>query len=249
MIIFTAKTFGNLPVYDVLSRLIQGFLYNNIVPYEHDGFKHSSGKVFKSTNYRFTYKAEDNVFKFYFTSLMPETEDLFFDYVKQNGMKLANIKFFNEQLFVKNRGWSKQELIFVSNILMSNKNQIGSREFLKPSNPVFLDNLQVQSFQKFETLLRREYKDPWELELLSSSNKQTRIFYNRQPYFTWTAKYKLKADIEMINLLLQTGIGGQTMKGFGMMKISKDNFEDISNQNSDFEPNEDEAYIDVIDIT
>ena len=56
MVLFQAKTFGNIPVFDVLSRLIQGFLYHNIVSYEHDGFRHSSGKVFKSTNYKFIYK-------------------------------------------------------------------------------------------------------------------------------------------------------------------------------------------------
>jgi CRISPR-associated endoribonuclease Cas6 len=236
MVLFQAKTFGNIPVFDVLSRLIQGFLYHNIVSYEHDGFRHSSGKVFKSTNYKFIYKKDSNVFKFYFTSLLPQTEENFYNIVKTKGMNLHGIKFYDEKIVYRKRNWHSESIIFESYILMTTKDEKGNRRFIQPDSSLFLENLKTQSFQKYETFLQKEYLGEWNLELLDQHLNYTKISYNRQLYLTWGAKYKLSANIEMINLLLHTGIGSQTMKGFGMMKILKDNF--INQENQENESNE-----------
>jgi hypothetical protein len=91
MVIFKAKITQNLPIFDVISRLIQGFIYTKIAPYEHDGFKHSTGKIFKSSSFKFEYKRDSSVFKLLFSSLIPETEEKFGRYIETHGLELGNI--------------------------------------------------------------------------------------------------------------------------------------------------------------
>jgi CRISPR-associated endoribonuclease Cas6 len=224
MVIYQAETTANLPVFDVLSRLLQGFLYNNIAPYEHDGFKHKSGKIFHSSNYRFEYRKGSNQFRLLFSSLIPQTEDRFIEYVQKYGLQLGNIKFYRENLSVRNRVWKSDEIIFWGDVLMTLKNERGKKVFLEPKSEKFLQNIKQHSIQKFETLLQKEYFGDFEIEVLKQSDKRTQLSYNKNPYFTWSAKYRLKAEQEMINLILNTGFGSQTMKGFGFIKVEKENF-------------------------
>jgi CRISPR-associated endoribonuclease Cas6 len=224
MVIFKAEITENLPVFDVLSRLFQGFIYRNIAPYEHDGFKHSSGKVFKSSAFRIEYPKDSSTIKILFTSLLPETEEKFVKYINSYGMELGNIRLHNQELDVRRRAWRSNEIIFWGDILLTVKDENGQKRFLEPKEERFLENLKRQSFQKFETLLRKEYWGDWEIEVLKQSEHKTKLYYNKKPYFTWSAKYRLKADNEMINLLLNTGVGSQTMKGFGVVRVERDNF-------------------------
>jgi CRISPR-associated endoribonuclease Cas6 len=224
MVIFRAKITQNLPIFDVISRLVQGFIYRKVAPYEHDGFTHSTGKIFKSSTFKFEYRRDSSDFKLLFSSLIPETEEKFAKYVAEHGLELGSIILEEQEVEYRRREWRSNKIIFWANVLMISKTEKGRREFLKPTDEKFLPNLKNHSFQKFETLFQRDYFGGWELEILKSSEKPTKLYYNKKPYFTWGAKYQLQADPEMINMLLSSGIGGQTMKGFGMMQVERENF-------------------------
>jgi CRISPR-associated endoribonuclease Cas6 len=224
MVIYRAETTPNLPVFDVISRLFQGFIFKHVAPYEHDGFRHESGKVFKSSVFKIDYPKDSREIKILFASLIPKTEEKFINHILRHGLKLGTIRLKNETIDRIRREWQSDEIIFWGDILLTLKDEKGKKIFLEPKDEKFQENLKRQSIQKFETLLQKKYLGDWNLGVLKQSEKRTKFFYNRNPYFTWSAKYKLSADNEMINLLLNTGFGSQTMKGFGLVKIQKENF-------------------------
>ncbi|HHO42797.1 MAG TPA: CRISPR-associated protein Cas6, partial [Epsilonproteobacteria bacterium] len=59
LVIKTKIPTKNLPIKRVLPRLFQSFVYTNLDDKEHEGYKHSSGKVFKSMNFRIDYHGND----------------------------------------------------------------------------------------------------------------------------------------------------------------------------------------------
>lgn len=62
----------NLPIKKVLAKLTQSFIYTQLDDKEHDGYRHSSGKLFKALNFRLNYY--DYALTIEFTSLKPEHE-------------------------------------------------------------------------------------------------------------------------------------------------------------------------------
>ena len=57
MLIITARLpTKNLPIRRVLAKLFQSFVYNQLDPKEHAGYKHPNGKVFKSMNFKINIK-------------------------------------------------------------------------------------------------------------------------------------------------------------------------------------------------
>ena len=80
----------NLPIKKVLAKLTQSFIYTQLDDKEHDGYRHSSGKLFKALNFRLNYY--DYALTIEFTSLKPEHEMIVAQSILTNGLKLGEVK-------------------------------------------------------------------------------------------------------------------------------------------------------------
>lgn len=86
--------------------------------------------------------------------------------------------------------------------------------------------MKINALQRFETLTGRRYEGEFELNLLWQNLQNPFNFYygnNRSPIQAWQAKWKICAQPELINLILDVGIGSGCMNcGAGFMEIAKE---------------------------
>jgi len=100
------------------------------------------------------------------------------------------------------------------------KNRVtGKKIFLEPGDSRHTEIITNHTLQKFETLLGKPYTKELLIEPLWQSLKPRTFWYEKTTYIAWFAKYKIQADSQMLNLLLDTGLGGDSMKNLGFLEV------------------------------
>ena len=103
---------------------------------------------------------------------------------------------------------------------------LGHKIYLQPQDSRHLEMMKINALQRFETLTGRRYEGEFELNLLWQNLQNPFNFYygnNRSPIQAWQAKWKICAQPELINLILDVGIGSGCMNcGAGFMEIAKE---------------------------
>ncbi len=218
-IIATTPT-QNLSIKKSMSKLFQSFLYTHLPKKEHDGYISKSGKTFKAMNFFITYK--ENYFEIFFTALNEEYEQIIALEILKNGLKLGEVHISSTTVEIVKRDVENdvEEIKVQGYVCASLKNPLTKRKiFLEPGDKRHTDIITNHSLEKYETLLGFSYCKDLEIIPLWQSYKAFTFWYEKTPYTTWKAKYKIKADSTMINLLLQTGLGGDSMKNMGFLEV------------------------------
>jgi len=204
-----------------MARLFQSYLYSVLPEKEHNGYLHKdTGKRFKSTNFKISYNK--NIFTIYFTALNSEYEQMVATDILKNGIKFGDIKISDINLSLDNRELPKgvdsiKARGFVS---ASIKNALTKRKIsLEPGDYRHREIIKRNSIQKYEAIYEQEYSGEFDIEPIWQTPRYSTFWYENTPYIAWEAIYILSGDREMINLLLKTGLGSDTMKNLGFLKV------------------------------
>ncbi|NLK66345.1 MAG: CRISPR-associated protein Cas6 [Campylobacteraceae bacterium] len=210
----------NLQIYKGLSQLIQGFLYSNLPAKEHVGYRHSSGKVFRKTNFCFSYF--DGNLEIKFTALEKELEEQLAINVLKNGLKLGEIHLLDTAINLSEHRTEKTEAKLKGYAACNVKGFLDKKVFLEPIDSRHLEIMTTNLLQKYETFYGSSYNGELEIELLWQDFERFRKFYygNNKNYMkAWLGIWSMKADNELINLALSTGLGSGVMSyGCGFME-------------------------------
>ena len=201
-----------------MSRLFQAFCYVHLPQKEHEGYRHSSGKRFKSTNFRIRYF--DDRFEIDFVALDEEYEQLLAMAILKNGLRLGEVHIAETTVSLQQRQIPEGDLLVRGFVCAAIKNRLtGQKIFLEPGDSRHTEIITANALQKHEALLGRPYGKELVIEPVWQSPKPHTFWYEKTPYVAWDAKYKISADDDMKRLLLQTGMGSDTMKNLGFLEI------------------------------
>lgn len=222
MLHIEAKTAtDNLKIRRSMARLFQSYIYTLLPSKEHDGYIHQeSGKRFKSTNFRIMY--HDNIFTIFFTALNSEYEQLVAMDILKNGLKLGEVKISETKVSINSTELPKsiKELQVRGYVVASIKNRLTNRKiFLEPSDPRHKDIIEKNALQKYEAIFQKPYIGDLSIEALWQSPRESHFWYEKSRYIAWKAQYNIKASYDMINLLVKTGMGSDTMKNLGFLEV------------------------------
>ena len=210
----------NLLVQKSMAKLFQSFLYTHLPDKEHGGYTGKSGKVFKAMNFRIRYIKER--FEIDFVTFDKTYEQKIALDILKNGLKLGEIHFSDVTVSMQERsiplGVTQMEVQgFVCAAL---KNRLTKRKiFLEPGDERHTQIITNNALQKYEALLGKPYEGDLQIIPLWQSPKPKTFWYEKTPYIAWLAKYKLEADVSMLQLLLDTGLGSDTMKNLGFLEL------------------------------
>lgn len=211
---------SNLPICKSIAVLIQGFIYSNLPSFEHDGYRHKSGKVFKKMN--FDYKIDKNILYIRFTSYERNYEELIAHAILKNGLKLGEIHLSDTQISIKQHQISKNNAILKGFVACAVKGLLGNKVYLEAQDSRHLEMLKINILQRYETLKNEQYQGEFELNLLWQELNSKSFYYgnNKTPYRANLAKWKIKATPNLINLVLDTGAGSGCMNvGVGFLEV------------------------------
>jgi CRISPR/Cas system endoribonuclease Cas6 (RAMP superfamily) len=201
-----------------MARLFQSFVYAVIDPFEHEGYRHGSGKIFKATNFSIRYF--DNRFEIYFVALNEVYEQQVALRVLQEGLKLGEVHFTDTTVSIVKRHTDEDRMVVQGFVCAAIKNRVTGRKiFLEPGEERHNQIVVKHSLQKYETLFEAPYNDELQINVIKQKYDENMFFYDKTPYKAWLATYEIKATPKMLNLLLDTGLGGDSMKNLGFLEL------------------------------
>ena len=219
----------NLKIGKSLARLIQGFIYRHLPDAEHEGYRH---EIFNRTNLDFLLNGAD--LRVRFTSYEPEFEKIIALAVLKDGLNLGKIHILDTTVAVSEHRTTQSKARLQGCVICSVQGLLGHKVFLEPQDSRHLEMMKTNALQRFETLTGRKYSGEFELNLLWQNLQNPYIFYygnNRSPVQAWQAKWKICAQPELINLILDAGVGSGCMNcGAGFVEVveeRKGNFVNI----------------------
>ena len=211
----------NLKIGKSLARLIQGFIYRHLPDAEHEGYRHEpSGKIFKRTNFDFLLNGAD--LRVRFTSYEPEFEKIIALAVLKDGLNLGELCLCDTAVAVSEHRTAQSEAVLQGCVACAVSGLLGHKIYLQPQDSRHLEMMKTNALQRFETLTGRRYGDEFELNLLRQDLEKPLYFYygnNQTPAKAWSAVWDIKALPELINTVLDAGVGGGCMNcGAGFLE-------------------------------
>ncbi|MBE3606911.1 CRISPR-associated protein Cas6 [Campylobacter sp. RM13119] len=218
----------NLKITKILPELIQGFIYHHLPASQHVGYKHEkTGKIFKKTNFDYRLKGAD--LRVRFTAFEPKFEELIAMAVLKNGLNLGEIHLTGSTVSLQRHrvdGADLATVLLKGNVVCALKGLLGHKVYLEPQDSRHLEMMKKNALERFETLCGREYEGEFELNLKWQNLESPLYFYygnNKMPVRAWPAVWEVRASSEMINLMLDTGVGSGCMSfGVGFLEVAKD---------------------------
>jgi len=209
----------NLPIRRVLAKLFQSFIYHSLNNKEHTGYKHPNGKVFKAMNFRIAYKDNDILIKF--VAMDKENEKTIATKVLLEGLKLGEIHISQTELSLKNRHQEKRQKITVGGFVSTAiKDGTSSKKiYLEPKSHKFQEILYNNTLQKYEALFSKAYIGELKITLITQKPKEKLFHYSRGAIKAWYGVYEIEASTEMLDMILDSGMGADCMKGLGFVEL------------------------------
>lgn len=212
---------ANLKISKALPQLIQGYIYRYLPSAEHEGYRHeSSGKIFKRTNFDFRLNGAN--LRIRFTSYEPEFEKIIALAALKDGLNLGKIHILDTTVAVSEHRTTQSKARLQGCVICSVQGLLGHKVFLEPQDSRHLEMMKTNALQRFETLSGRKYGGEFELNLLHQDLEKPLYFYygnNQTPAKAWPAVWDIKALPELINTVLDAGVGGGCMNcGAGFLE-------------------------------
>ena len=211
---------ANLLIQRSMAKLFQSFIYTHLPDKEHQGFVSKSGKVFKAMNFRIRYIQER--FEIDFVALDKSYEQKIALDILKNGLKLGEIHFSDVTVSMQERTLPSDatQMEVRGFVCAALKNRLTKRKiFLEPGDERHTQIITNNARQKYEALLGSSYTGDLHITPLWQSPKPKTFWYENTPYVAWLARYKIEADASMLQLLLDTGLGSDTMKNLGFLEL------------------------------
>ncbi len=211
----------NLPIRRVLAKLFQSYIYHTLDNKEHDGYKHTNGKVFKAMNFKISYI--DNKINIKYVAIDKENEKTLATKILLEGLKLGEIHISNIELSLQSRIQEKEKSIkvggFISCAIKDGKSK--NKIYLEPKTQKFQEILYNNTIQKYEALFSKPYTGNLKITLINQKPNKRLFYYSRGVIKAWYGVYEIEANSDMLNMILDSGMGADCMKGLGFVEITK----------------------------
>jgi len=211
----------DLPIRRVITKLFQSYIYTALDDKEHEGYKHpTNGKVFKSMNFKIAYI--DNEIHAKFVALNPDNERRLAEYMLYNGLKLGEIHLSNTTISIQERNSRIKSPMRVGGFVCSNKKDDKNPKkkiYLEPKSERFQKNIIQNTLEKYEALFKKPYEGELKIKLIEQKPKEKVFHYNKGVILAWFAVYEIEANADMLEMILDTGIGAKCMQGVGFLEM------------------------------
>lgn len=221
MLIINAKTpTANLPVKRVLPKLFQSFVYAALEDKEHEGYKHPSGKVFKSMNFKILYRGNELFINY--TALNKEHEATIAKKILFDGLKLGEIHVASTEVSLQHRQALSNSIKVGGFVAAAIKDGNSSKKiYLEPKTHKFQEIIRNHTLQKYEALFGKSYKGEFFFQTAGQKPRERMFFYEKGAIKSWYGVYEIKAAEEMLGMILDTGLGAHGMQGLGFVEEIK----------------------------
>lgn len=220
MLIIKAKLpTKNLPIRRILAKLFQSFVYTHLDDKEHDGYKHSNGKIFKAMNFKIVYINSEIIIKY--VALDKENEKKIAQAVLRDGLKLGEIHISSVELSLENRHQKYQGTVKVGGFICGaiKDGKSSKKIYLEPKSHKFQEIIHNNTLQKYEALFSKAYGGELKIEVINQKPRERMFFYNKGAIKAWYGVYKIEADEDMLGMILDTGMGAKAMQGVGFVEV------------------------------
>ena len=211
----------NLPIRRVLAKLFQSFVYSSLDDREHEGYKHTNGKVFKAMNFKIRYL--QNRLIIHYVALDKEHEKSIAQRVLLEGLKLGEIHIVDTQVSLQNRHEEYSDIIKIGGFVCAaiKDGTSNKKIYLEPKSHKFQEILYNNTLQKYEALFKKPYSGELKIGLINQKPKERYFHYSKGVMRAWYGVYEIRANEDMISMILDTGMGANCMKGLGFVEIVK----------------------------
>ncbi len=212
----------NLPIRRVLAKLFQSFIYHTLDNREHDGYKHPNGKVFKAMNFKIAYI--DNEIHIKFVALDKENEKILAQTILLKGLKLGEIHIAQTELSLSDRHYKLQSPMRVGGFVCTNikDGKLSKKKiYLEPKSDKFQEIIYRNTLEKYEALFGKAYRGELKIKLINQKPKERIFHYSKGLMKAWYGAYEIEADTDMLEMILDTGMGANCMKGVGFLEVVK----------------------------
>jgi CRISPR-associated endoribonuclease Cas6 len=211
-----------LPIRRSLAKLTQSFIYSCLDDKEHDGYKHPNGKVFKATNFKVVYVGNEIIIKF--VALNKEYEKIIAQKILTGKLKLGEIHIARTEMSLIERHTKIKDSIKVGGFVSTNikDGEKGKRKiYLEPKSNKFQDIIYKNTLDKYQALFGKPYEGELKIKLIEQKPKERLFFYSKSVIKAWFGVYEITANRDLLEMILDTGMGADAMKGVGFVEILK----------------------------
>jgi len=222
LIIKTKLPTKNLPIRRVITKLFQSYIYTALDDKEHDGYKHPNGKTFKSMNFKIAYI--ENEIHIKYVALDKENEKLLAQYMLFNGLKLGEIHITNTSVSIIERNSKIKSPMRVGGFVCANKKDDKNpkkKVYLEPKSERFQNTIFQNTLEKYEALFGKPYEGELKIRLIEQKPKEKVFHYNKGIFIAWFGVYEIEANTDMLEMILDTGMGAKCMQGLGFLEVVK----------------------------
>jgi len=211
----------NLPIRRVLARLFQSFVYNALTQQEEEISIAKDGKVFKTMNFKIIYHS--NMIHINYAALDKQHETFIAQKILRDGLQLGKIHISKTALSVKEHHLEERSTIRVGGFICTNiKDSISNKKvYLEPKTTQFQAILHKNTLEKYEALFNQRYTQELKIKLVAQKPKERIFYYSKGVMIAWYGVYEIEATSEMLRMILDTGMGGNCMKGLGFVEPIK----------------------------
>lgn len=219
LIIKTKLPTKNLPIRRVISKLFQSYIYTALDDKEHEGYKHSNGKVFKAMNFKIAYI--ENEIHAKFVALNPQNEKQLAQYMLMNSLKLGEIHLTNTSISIVERNSKIKSPMRVGGFVCANiKDGKSSKKiYLEPKSAKFQEIVYNNTLQKYEALFGKAYEGSLSIKLIDQKPRERIFHYSKGVMKAWYGVYEIEGDEDILAMVLDTGMGANCMKGLGFLEV------------------------------
>lgn len=220
LIIKTKLPTKNLPIRRVISKLFQSYIYTSLDDKEHEGYKHSNGKVFKAMNFKIDYI--ENEIHAKYVALNTENEKQLAQYMLRNSLKLGEIHLTNTSISIVERNSKIKSPMRVGGFVCANQKDSKNpkrKVYLEPKSSDFQRIVLNNSLEKYEALFGKPYEGELKIKLIEQKPKEKVFHYNKGIMIAWYGVYEIEANSDMLEMILDTGMGANCMKGLGFLEV------------------------------
>jgi CRISPR-associated endoribonuclease Cas6 len=209
----------NLPIRQVLAKLFQSFIYSTLDDKEHRGYKHPNGKLFKAMNFKIAYIDNQIIAKF--VSIDKNYEKIIAEEILYNKLKLGEIHITQTELSLTQREKRERQTMrvggFISCAIKDGRSK--RKIYLEPKSHKFQEILYNNTIQKYEALFSKPYSGTLTIKLINQKPKERLFHYSRGVIKAWYGIYEIEGNSDILNMILDSGMGGDAMKGLGFVEI------------------------------
>lgn len=212
----------NLPIRRVLSRLFQAFVYNVLTQKEEAISIAKDGKSFKTMNFKIIYHS--NMIHINYVALDKQHEAFIAQKILKDGLHLGKIHISQTALSVKEHYLQDRSTIRVGGFICTNvkDNASNKKVYLEPKESQFQAILHKNTIEKYEALFKQPYTQELKIKLIAQKPKERVFYYSQGVMIAWYGVYEIEATSEMLRMILDTGMGGNCMKGLGFVEPIKE---------------------------